>query len=146
MSPTSLPRVASRLARNANFWIDVGVNLFSPAYSVYNTGRFVLNEVKDLHNPVAADIPVALPNKASGLFAEIRQYRFQDGGRFDFRGDKKRSINGRAARLANSNEKALFIGVGESSGPPVDGAFFVSAKVETPAVLESILTDLSKEP
>lgn len=108
MSPTSLPRVASRLARNANFWIDVGVNLFSPAYSVYNTGRFVLNEVKDLHNPVAADIPVALPNKASGLFAEIRQYRFQDGGRFDFRGDKKRSINGRAARLANSNEKALF--------------------------------------
>ncbi|MFO7839983.1 MAG: endonuclease/exonuclease/phosphatase family protein [Desulfosalsimonadaceae bacterium] len=108
MSPTSLPRVTSRLARDANFWIDVGINLFSPAYSVYNTGRFILNEGKDLHNPVAINIPVALPNKALELFTEIREYRFQDGGRFDFRGDREHSINQRDAKLSNSNEKAFY--------------------------------------
>ncbi len=107
MSPTSLPRVTSRLARDSNFWIDVGINLFSPAYSIYNTGRIALNEVKDLHNPAAINLPVAFPNEALQLFTEIREYRFEDGGRFDFRGDRKRSINQRDAKLSNSNEKAF---------------------------------------
>lgn len=107
MSPTSLPRFTTRLLQNPNVWISSAVNLLAPAYTLFNTGRSVLNELKNLHNPVASHIPVALPNKARGLFREIQAYRFADGGRFDFRGDDERSINSRAAMLSNSNEKGV---------------------------------------
>jgi endonuclease/exonuclease/phosphatase family metal-dependent hydrolase len=105
MSPTSLPRFTGRLVQNPNFWIYGTVNLLYPVYSILNTGRSVFNEVKNLHNPLAPHVPVALPNASRGLFTEIKDYRFKDGGRFDFRGDESRSINGRSALLSNSNQK-----------------------------------------
>lgn len=37
----------------------------------------------------------------------MEKFRFADGGKFDFRGDRDRSINRSSAKLANSNEKAL---------------------------------------
>lgn len=107
LSPTSLPRFTTRLMQNPNVWVYGAVNLLAPAYSLLNTGRNVFNEIKNLHNPIASHIPVALPNKARGLFSQIEKYRFRDGGRFDFRGDDECSINSRAAVLSNSNEKGL---------------------------------------
>ena len=37
----------------------------------------------------------------------IQNYRFSDGGAFDFRGDSERSINGKDGALANSNERGF---------------------------------------
>jgi hypothetical protein len=37
----------------------------------------------------------------------IQNYRFSDGGAFDFRGDQERSINGKGGALANSNERGF---------------------------------------
>ena len=107
LSPTSLPRVVSRGARNPNVWIFGGMNLLLPAHAIYNTGRTVLNEFKNLHNPLAFHNPVIAPNETAGMFEDIRQFRFSDGGKFDFRGNHDRSINQTNALLGNSNEKAL---------------------------------------
>jgi hypothetical protein len=74
---------------------------------VVNSGRILLNNIKNLHDPLALHIPVVLPNKNVQLFNRVEDFRFTDGGLFDFRGDRKRSINHSTARLANSNEKAI---------------------------------------
>ena len=64
-----------------------------------------MNTSKNFHSPLAWGIPVLLPNKTLPLFRRIEHFRFDDGGAFDFRGDEIRSVNGRAAKLSNSNAK-----------------------------------------
>jgi endonuclease/exonuclease/phosphatase family metal-dependent hydrolase len=53
------------------------------------------------------DITTAFSNPVKPLITMIQKYHFDDGGAFDFRGDKNRSINGKDKTLANSNERGL---------------------------------------
>ena len=107
MSPTSLTRIFSRTTTDPETWLSVSMDLLLAAPAALNSGRVLLNATKNLHSPLAPHIPVVLPNKTRRMFVNIEDFRFSDGGRFDFRGDKERSINRSSAKLANSNEKAL---------------------------------------
>jgi len=53
------------------------------------------------------DVADMFSHPVKPLFTMIQNYRFDDGGAFDFRGDSKRSINGKNGTLANSNERGL---------------------------------------
>lgn len=108
ISPTSAKRVLARTSTSSQTWLSVGMNVLMAVPVVANTGRILVNNVKNLHNPLAAHIPILLPNKSRKLFDRIEDFRFADGGSFDFRGDRDRSINRSSAKLANSNEKAIF--------------------------------------
>ena len=66
-----------------------------------------MNHAKNLHDPLAPNIPIVFPNKKRKLITDVRDFRFSDGGRFDFRGDRDRSINRSTATLANSNQRAF---------------------------------------
>ena len=107
LSPTSTWRVLKRATADPQNWLGVGVNLAMQASTLINTGRALLNAGKNLHSPLAPHIPILFPNKKRRLFTNVRDFRFADGGRFDFRGDSERSINRSTATLANSNEKAI---------------------------------------
>ena len=107
LSPTSTGRVLARTSADSQTWLGVGMNVLMAVPVVVNSGRILLNNVKNLHSPLAPHIPVVLPNKTLGLFNRLEDFRFADGGRFDFRGDRDRSINRSSAKLANSNEKAI---------------------------------------
>lgn len=107
LSPTSITRVFSRTTTSPQTWLSVGTNLLLAAPVAVNSGRILLNSAKNLHSPLAFHIPVLFPNKTRGLFSKVEKFRFADGGKFDFRGDRDRSINRSSAKLANSNEKAL---------------------------------------
>ena len=58
-------------------------------------------------DPTALSIPVLFPNQERELFLYLKDFRFSDGEGFDFRGDSKRSSNGKEGLLANSNERQL---------------------------------------
>lgn len=107
LSPTSITRVFSRTTSNPQTWLGVGMNLVMAAPVAVNSGRVILNTAKNFHSPLAMHVPVIFPNKTRGLFSGVEKFRFTDGGKFDFRGDKERSINRSSAKLANSNEKAI---------------------------------------
>lgn len=107
MSPTSITRILSRTTTDPETWLSVSMDLLMAAPAALNSGRVLLNATKNLHSPLAPHIPVLLPNKTRRLFVNIEDFRFADGGQFDFRGDKERSINRSSAKLANSNEKAI---------------------------------------
>jgi endonuclease/exonuclease/phosphatase family metal-dependent hydrolase len=107
LSPTSTVRVLERTTTDPQTWLGVSMNALMSLPMFANSGRVVLNNLKNLHSPMATHIPVLLPNSARSLFSQLKDFRFADGGRFDFRGDRERSINRSTATLANSNEKAF---------------------------------------
>jgi endonuclease/exonuclease/phosphatase family metal-dependent hydrolase len=104
VSATTLKRLTQRTSADPQTWVNVATNLLSIAPDGISLARTSLNATKNLHNPLAINIPFIFPNRARRLFDNIEQYRFADGGRFDQRGDDERSINGISARFANSNE------------------------------------------
>src|SRR5262249_7186830 len=53
----------------------------------------VINFIRKLHDPTVANIPFILPNPERGFFDAVEKFKFPDGGRFDFRGDKSCTAN-----------------------------------------------------
>jgi len=110
VSATSLVRVMWRQVNTPAALANTTANLsglvtgtFIPLYRE----RGVLNVLKNFQNPLAPDVPIIFPNPVRAMFERVRDHRFADGTSFDFRGNKKRSINGRGRTLANSNEHRL---------------------------------------
>jgi endonuclease/exonuclease/phosphatase family metal-dependent hydrolase len=68
--------------------------------------RDAVNWVRLLHDPTGKNIPLLLPNPERGFFDNVERFTFPDGARFDFRGDKTRTVNGTEKTLANSNMRA----------------------------------------
>lgn len=107
ISPTSVMRVAKRTAKNPTTWFNLAVNAVSPHGLALNTTRATSNLTKNFNDPFATDVKVVAPNPLKQMFSRIRDFRFDDGHTFDFRGDKERSINGKEGLLANSNERGF---------------------------------------
>ena len=105
LSPTSTVRIVERKAKDPTLWFSVAVNQLT-AYGLFiNIARPISNFTKNYQNPMAHNIPVIAPNATAGLFKAIRNFRFNDGGAFDFRGDPERSIGHKHGTLANSNHR-----------------------------------------
>lgn len=105
VSATSLSRVVRRASTDPQTWVDAAANVWSVVPDGISLGRSILNNVKNLHNPLAAHIPLIFPNQTRRLFKTIEDFRFDDGGHFDTRGDRTRSINGKSSHFANSNQR-----------------------------------------
>lgn len=103
VSSTSISRAASRAAQNPTNLLSIG--LFLANTTGLNQLRGVINGYKNFQNPLAWNIPVILPNKTKSLFKLVEDYRFKDGGAFDFRGNKERSLHGHTGILSNSNQR-----------------------------------------
>jgi len=104
LSPTSTPRLIERNISAPEFWASRVLEYLTPYALVVNVIRFVSNCTKNYQNPPAGHIPVLAPNRVAELFRLIERFRFDDGGAFDFRGDRRRSV-GRPGTLSNSNEQ-----------------------------------------
>jgi endonuclease/exonuclease/phosphatase family metal-dependent hydrolase len=105
LSPTSVGRTVKRTAKNPTTWFQAGVSYLSPYALAINTTRGVSNVTKNFQDPFASHIPVIAPNPVKKMFQMIYDFEFYDGTRFDFRGDGDRSINGKSAKLSNSNQR-----------------------------------------
>lgn len=106
MSPTNLKRATVRTVKDPYHWFSFALNYLTPYALTINIFRGTSNFTKNLDNPLAINIPVIAPNKLKPMFKTIRDFRFSDRTYFDFRGDKKRSIQDSGV-LSNSNQKDL---------------------------------------
>lgn len=106
VSPTSVPRITWRLAKEPETWLNVA-NEFIFDLDWGSMIRNGINFTKNLHSPLAPDIPVLLPNDVRPLIDEVEDFRFADGTAFDFRGDASRSMGRWHGSLSNSNQKQL---------------------------------------
>jgi endonuclease/exonuclease/phosphatase family metal-dependent hydrolase len=101
-SHLSVGYILKSKVKDYRFWAQQAVMWGTPLPST-----FALNYFKNFNDPSAMDIKVLGNNKEAALFNALDQFRFDDGGRFDFRGDPLRTLNGKGGRMSDSNERAL---------------------------------------
>ncbi len=105
ISSTSAARIVKRTLKNPTTWLSVALNYVSPHGLALNTTRGITNVTKNFNDPFARDVRVIAPNPLYGLFHALQEFRFNDGSRFDFRGDPARSTGAKAGLLANANQR-----------------------------------------
>lgn len=103
--PVTIRREILKRVTSYRFWIRQIVFWVTPVPGLGIACR-AANYFKNYHDPTAFSVPIVLRNKARGLFQDVRNFHFEDGGRFQFEGDRKVSYGHRGSTLANSNQRA----------------------------------------
>jgi endonuclease/exonuclease/phosphatase family metal-dependent hydrolase len=90
--------------KDYRFWTQQLISILNPIslFGADTLARYYRNYL----DPTVRDIPVIGANREYGLFEELREFRFEDGGAIDFSGNKQKTVNGRSGTLANSNQRA----------------------------------------
>lgn len=104
-TPTSLKREVTKRLGSKSFWIQRGIGY---ALGVGIIKDVLIGGVKFVRNqsdPTVKHVPIVAPNPAAGFFEALKDFRFKDGGAFDFRGEPERSIGKSSETLGNSNER-----------------------------------------
>lgn len=104
-TPTSLKREVTKRLGSKSFWIHRGI---SYALGVGIIKDVLIGGVKFVRNqadPTVKHVPIVAPNPAAGFFEALKDFRFSDGGAFDFRGEPARSTGQSSETLGNSNER-----------------------------------------
>jgi endonuclease/exonuclease/phosphatase family metal-dependent hydrolase len=104
-TPTSLTREVTKRLGSKSFWIHRGIGY---ALGVGILKDVLIGGVKFVRNqsdPTVKHVPIVAPNPAAGFFDMLKDFRFKDGGAFDFRGEPQRSIGASSETLGNSNER-----------------------------------------
>ncbi|MFT5124385.1 MAG: endonuclease/exonuclease/phosphatase family metal-dependent hydrolase [Kiritimatiellia bacterium] len=107
ISKTSVLKVARHTLANPRIYLSLALNVATTFGTFFSEGRWLFNATKNYHSPLAADIPVIAPNPIRPMFDHIEAFRFRDGQRFDWAGNREHSINGASRALANSNQRDI---------------------------------------
>lgn len=107
--PMSVTRLLKDHFGSGKWWIEQGASSairYTTPYglaSSLSTGAIAF--VRSIDDPTEKSIPMLGKNPEAKFFSTLADFRFEDGGAFDFSGEPGRSSNGRAGKLANSNER-----------------------------------------
>jgi endonuclease/exonuclease/phosphatase family metal-dependent hydrolase len=104
-TPTSLRRELVKRYGNPQYWIRKGIGYALGFGLIEDTVLDALTFWRKQSDPTVRHIPFLMPNSEHKFFSTLEDFRFADGGAFDFRGDKERSYQNRDKKLANSNER-----------------------------------------
>jgi endonuclease/exonuclease/phosphatase family metal-dependent hydrolase len=105
----SVISIKSEVVKRLNdpaFWATKGVKYATGVGFGMDVAAFAFKSTKFQADPTASGVPLLAANPEQKLFNDIRNYRFDDGTRLDFRGDEELSVNHRSGTLGNSNERA----------------------------------------
>lgn len=105
LTPTSVRREMIKRFGNPHYWIKKGIQYalgFGMVEDVLMNG---ITFGRTMNDPTVRHIPYFSPNHGRKFFATLEDFRFADGGAFDFRGEETRSTDGKSKTLANSNER-----------------------------------------
>lgn len=105
-TPTSLKRELKKRLGDSAFWAQYGIKWATGLGLLYDASRGAFNFGRSYSDPTVRHIKFILENDEAGFFKTLADFRFADGGAFDFRGSPQRSADGHGGKLANSNERA----------------------------------------
>ena len=105
-TPTSIKRELRKRYKDPHFWGSQAIKFFSPIGFAFDAIGLGFGFARVERDPTADNIPIIAPQTEGELFDEVEDFRFADGRAFDFRGEKRRSIDKKSRKLANSNERA----------------------------------------
>jgi len=67
--------------------------------------RPIIDIFRKVNDPTVISIPIISPNREKKMFNAIRRFEFDDGYKFDFRGNPKTSLNNSSKMFSSSNER-----------------------------------------
>lgn len=102
--PHGLKRGLLKSVASLHFWLTQ-LPLFVGPFPGLSYVLYPINNFKNSHDPTAANIPVLAPNQEKQLFDDMYRFRFADGGKFAWDGERDRSFERRGHSLANSNQR-----------------------------------------
>jgi endonuclease/exonuclease/phosphatase family metal-dependent hydrolase len=108
--PTTVGRMLKNRLGSGKWWVEEGVlrgvGYATPYGMAAMASKTVVSFVRSVDDPTEKSLPVIGINPEAKFFSTLQKFRFDDGGRFDFEGEPERTSNGRAGKLANSNERS----------------------------------------
>jgi endonuclease/exonuclease/phosphatase family metal-dependent hydrolase len=105
-TPTSVRRELTKRVGSKNFWIKQGISYAIGYGFIRDFAIGGISRARRHADPTVRHIPFVSPNPGSKFFSTLKDFRFADGGAFDFRGDPERSTGGSGETFGNSNERA----------------------------------------
>jgi endonuclease/exonuclease/phosphatase family metal-dependent hydrolase len=104
--PTSFEREVKKRFGSSSFWVKKGIKYATGAGLLYDVTLGLVKAQRTKHDPTVKSIKFVSENPEERFFTALKDFRFQDGGAFDFRGSKQFSVGGSEETLSNSNERA----------------------------------------
>lgn len=107
LTPTSIGREFKKRFGNPKYWIRKA--------ATYALGLGLLHDIaiggitfgRNHSDPTVKHIPFVAPNAERKFFNTLESFRFADGGAFDLRGDKDRSVGKKNREFSNSNQRGV---------------------------------------
>lgn len=103
-TPLSIERILKNRLGSKSFWIKQGLQILTgiklPTLLISGIGLY-----RRQADPTVRNVPLIAPNPEAEFFDVLEDFRFNDGGAFDFRGEKIRAIGDNNGTLANSNQR-----------------------------------------
>ncbi|HEV7746474.1 MAG TPA: endonuclease/exonuclease/phosphatase family protein [Pyrinomonadaceae bacterium] len=103
-TPVSVKRLLMNRLGSKSFWLKQGLGILTGVKlpSLLLTG---LNTYRTQADPTVRSVPLVASNPEAEFFDRLKDFRFADGGAFDFRGEADRSTAGKDGPLSNSNQR-----------------------------------------
>jgi endonuclease/exonuclease/phosphatase family metal-dependent hydrolase len=102
--PISTRRLILKYIKDYRFWARQVFFLIVPVPGLGYAFR-AANYFKNFHDPTTVNVPILLGNESRAMFGDVEEFRFSDGGRFDFSGNRSLSHRHRGRTLADSNQR-----------------------------------------
>lgn len=105
-TPTSFQRAVKERMGSSSFWVTKGIKYASGAGFLYDVTFGLVKAQRMKSDPTVKSIKFVSENPEEKFFTTLKEFRFADGGAFDFRGAKQRSVGGSEETLSDSNQRA----------------------------------------
>ncbi|MES2220039.1 MAG: endonuclease/exonuclease/phosphatase family protein [Acidobacteriota bacterium] len=102
-TPTSLRHELATRVSDYQFWLEKAWKYSPAAVPMLATKPF--QYWKSFRDPTATHIPVVGKNPEAPMFADLKKFRFADGGSFDYAGSPQRNKQAMGGTLSDSNER-----------------------------------------
>lgn len=105
MTPTSIGREIKKRLGSEKFWVTQGVKYATGVGFLLDAVTGSISLTRTQADPTVRNIKFVAENPEAKFFDALENFRFADGGAFDFRGARNRSTGNHTRTLANSNER-----------------------------------------
>ncbi len=104
--PTSFEREVKKRLGSTKFWATQGIKYATGVGLIYDITVGIVKMQRVKNDPTVKSVKFVSENPEEKFFDTLKDFRFADGGAFDFRGSKAHSIGASGETLSDSNERA----------------------------------------
>ena len=137
-TPTSFQREVKKRLGSTSFWATQGIKYATGVGLIYDITVGLVKMQRTRNDPTVKSLKFVSENPEAKFFSTLKDFRFADGGAFDFRGSRNHSTGASGETLSDSNERGS---KGFVSTLELKGKFSVEMKLDWIFVKPVQLTD-----